>query len=148
MRRYRALLAFAVFMAVISAAAVSWARVVVPLVDQRRSGSSGEVEIEWMEFMPGQRAVGVNVYRLEASSVYTVWFANELPRTKRAAAGIGTNYFRTDAKGNGRYVTTSSDHELSKWRYIEIGYHPDKDPRNTKDMVIVLIGDLKYGFHY
>lgn len=148
MNRSRIFLALAVFILVLAAAKLSWARMVVPLVDQQRSGASGEAEIEWMEFMPGQRAVGINVYRLQPNSLYTVWFANELPLTVRAPAGIDTNYFKTDANGNGRYVTTSSDYELRKWRYIEVGYHPDRNPVNTKDMVVVLIGDLKYGFHY
>lgn len=119
----------------------------VPLKDPSGAGGSGEITIERQSFMYGQRSVGVNVFRLKPNSTYTVWVYNEMPAPARQALGIDVNDFRTDGAGNGRYVTTSNEYDLNYWRFIDIYYHPDNDPKNTRDMVLALRGDLKYGWH-
>jgi hypothetical protein len=122
----------------------------VPLKDVRAGGASGEALIEpYGSEMPGQRVFSINVYHLKPSSVYTVWLLNEYGPGQRQTyfLGVGTNSFRTNADGKGRYVTTTNEYDIEYWRFIEVDYHPDNDPRNTKDMVPVLQGDLVYGYH-
>ncbi len=139
-----------VLLTALPAAAHYMFRRFVPLHDVRDSGASGEVLIEpYGSFIPGQRTVGIDVYRLRPNSVYTVWLSNEAagPVARRYFLGVGTNSFRTNGAGYGRYVTTSDESVLEDWRFIEIDYHPDGDPRNTKDMARALVGDMVYGYH-
>lgn len=124
----------------------------VPLHDVRAAGASGEALIDtYGSWMPGERVIGIDVYRLKPNSVYTVWLVNTDTDAYRKAGrmplGIDTNSFRTDGKGLGRYATTANEYDLERWRFIEVDYHPDGDPGNTKDMVTVLQGDMVYGFH-
>ena len=124
----------------------------VPLHDVRNTGASGEALIDYYgSQMPGERVVGINTYGLKPSSVYTVWLTN--PATPygnaiRRALGIDSNYFRTDGAGNGRYVTTANEDDLQGWRFLDIDYNPDGNPKNTKDMITILRGDMVYGYHY
>lgn len=119
----------------------------VPLKDTTGIGASGEVTIERMGFMPAQRELSIDVFRLKPNSTYSVWLTNVKPELSRHALGVDVNHFRTDGGGKGRYVTTTSEYDLSHWRYIDIYLHPDNDPKNTKDMALSLRGDLKYGYH-
>ncbi len=120
----------------------------IPLHDILNQGASGEALIEPSEsFMPGQRMVGVNVWHLKPNSIYTVWLVNENPRDGAYALGLDTNFFKTDGKGNGRYVTTIHEYTLQYWRFIEVNYHPNGDPNDSKEMVEELKGDMRYGFH-
>jgi len=123
----------------------------VPLKDLRSTGAWGEALIEtYGSRVPGERVFSVDVYHLKPNSVYTVWLVNEFrpgERTGMYFLGVGTNSFRTDANGNGRYVTTTNEYEIEYWRFVEVDYHPDNDPKNTKGMVPVLQGDMIYGFH-
>ncbi len=124
----------------------------IPLHDVRAAGASGEVLIEpYGSWMPGERVIGIDMYHLKPNSVYTVWLVNTntdaYGKAGRRPLGIDTNSFRTDGAGNGRYATTANEYDLEYWRFIEVDYHPDGDPRNTKDMEIVLKGDMVYGYH-
>lgn len=103
----------------------------------------GRLEAERMQFMPGQRSLEMDFFRLKPNAVYSVWFANN--RGERTPAGVDRNHFRTDGGGKGRYLTTTYDDLLSKWRYIEVYYHPGGDPADTREMVAELRGDLVYG---
>ncbi len=123
------------------------AKLFVPLKDSLKGGASGEATVERFDRSPGLRILGVTVYRLKPLSTYSVWLANDEPQREVKAAGIEVNHFRTDGSGNGRYVTTVSEYELDRWRFIEVALHPDSNPRNTKDMVVNLRGDMKYGAH-
>ncbi|MBW7957890.1 MAG: hypothetical protein H3C68_08375 [Deltaproteobacteria bacterium] len=103
----------------------------------------GRLEAERMKFMPGLRSIGIDFFRLKPDTVYSVWLVNE--RGERAPAGVDRSHFKTDAAGKGRFVTTTYDDRLSRWRYIEVYSHPGGDPANTQDMVAELRGDLVYG---
>lgn len=123
------------------------AKLFVPLKDSLKGAASGEATIERFDRSPGLRILGVTVYGLKPLSTYSVWLANDEPQREIKAAGIEVNHFRTDGTGNGRYVTTVSEYELDRWRFIEVALHPDNNPRNTKEMVVHLRGDIKYGAH-
>ncbi|MBI5587336.1 MAG: hypothetical protein HY889_03105 [Deltaproteobacteria bacterium] len=96
------------------------------------------------EFSPFQYSLGVTVYGLKPNSIYSVWLSGHHGKEGREALGIGSNHFKTDGAGNGRYVTYASHLTLREWRVLEIDYHPDNDPKNTKDMVIVLKGNFRF----
>ncbi|MBI1912917.1 MAG: hypothetical protein HYS21_13070 [Deltaproteobacteria bacterium] len=130
-----------------TASSAYWNKRFVTLKDQLNQGSSGEVSIERMGRIPGQRVLGITVYKLKPNSTYSVWFVNKGETTEMKPAGIDTNHFKTDGAGNGRYVTTTYEDVLDDWRYIEINLHPDNNPANTKDMILTLKGDMIYGFH-
>lgn len=124
----------------------------VPLHDVQAAGASGEALIDtYGSWMPGERVIGIDIYHLKPNSVYTVWLVNTDTDSYRKAGrlplGIDTNSFKTDGAGNGRDATTANEYDLENWRFIEVNYHPDGDPRNTKDMVTVLQGDMVYGYH-
>ncbi|MDO8426020.1 MAG: hypothetical protein Q7T24_00725 [Deltaproteobacteria bacterium] len=141
---------FAAVIFSISAAAFAFnypAKLFVPLIDQLKGGASGELAIERFDRSPDLRMLGINVYGLKPNSTYSVWLTNDEPQREVKAAGIDTNHFRTDGSGNGRYVTTASEYEIDHWRFIEVNFHPDNDPKNTKGMITALRGDLKYGAH-
>lgn len=149
MNKKTGIFALIIFLMITATASAYLLRRFVPLKDQLKQGASGEVLIEKQDFMPGQRALGINVYGLKPNSVYSVWLANEEPNKQTYALGVDINYFRTDGSGNGRYVTTVSEYTIDwwRWRYIEVNLHPDNNPANTKDMIVALKGDLIYGYH-
>lgn len=138
-----------VVMALSVSAPAYMARRFVPLKGALNSGASGEAEIANTGFRAPMWVLSINVYGLKPNSVYSVWYVNEQPKFETAPAGVDTNHFKTNGSGNGRYVTTVSDYDINywHWRYIEVYSHPDNNPGNTKDMVMVLKGDLVYGYH-
>lgn len=114
--------------------------------DTSGGGASGEALIEPFESrMQDLRTLGIFVYGLKLASVYSLWYADE--QGKREAAGVKTNHFTTDGAGKGRYVTTVYEYDVDDWRYLDVMYHPDGDPKNTGGMTQVLRGDLVYGTH-
>lgn len=119
----------------------------VPLEDLLKQGCSGEVTIEKMGRMPGQRVLGINFFHLKPGSVYSVWVMEEGSEEMKKL-GLDANHFRTDSRGNGRYVATAMEYEIDRWRYMVICRHPDGDPDNTKGMVVEMRGDFRYGWHY
>jgi len=110
------------------------------LEDVRGGQSYARVEFESMMYMPGNLNMGINFYRLEPDTVYTVWYTNE--KNERVPAGVDGNVFKTDGGGKGRYVTSVNGYYLDNWDRIEVYAHPDGNPENTRDMVGVLKGDL------
>jgi len=116
------------------------------LKDTSGGGASGEAAIEPFESrMPDLRTLGIFVYGLKPSSVYSLWYADG--QGKRSPAGVKTNHFTTDAAGKGRYVTTVYEYEIDDWRYLDVMHHPDGNPQNANEMTQVLRGDLVYGTH-
>lgn len=141
--------AMALILCAASSAAFS-ATKFVPLEDLPKQGGSGEVAIERIERMgrmPAQMALGINVFHLKPGSVYSVWVVPEGSEEPRRL-GVDTNHFKTDSRGNGRFVTIAMEYEIDGWRYLLIYRHPDGDPGNTGDMSLELRGDFRYGWHY
>lgn len=110
------------------------------LEDVRGGESYARVEFERLKYMEGNLSMGINFYRLEPNTVYTVWYAKE--NGEKAPAGVDSNVFRTDGGGKGRYVTSVDAYYLDDWDNIEVYAHPDGNPANTQDMVAALKGEL------
>lgn len=110
------------------------------LEDVKGGNAYARVEFESMRYMPGSLSMGINFYRLEPDTVYSVWYAND--KGERAPAGVSGNVFRTDGGGKGRYVTSVDAYYLDDWDSIEVYAHPDGNPSNTRDMVVALRGNI------
>lgn len=117
----------------------------IPLQDRLRLGASGEATLERMGRMEGQLLMAIDLFGLQPGSVYSVWFADGRYDDMKAA-GVDENHFKTNGSGNARYVTTTNEYEVDRWRYIRIYYHPDNNPRNMGGAVLAMEGDIKYGF--
>jgi hypothetical protein len=90
-----------------------------------------------------QQEVAITMRGLRPDAVYTVWLVNEKPRMSMAGLGKADYTFTTDAKGQGRYAATIASAELAKWHLLKIAYHPDRKPRNMRNIVIDLEGTLR-----
>lgn len=110
------------------------------LEDVRGAQSYARVEFDSTRYMPGNLNMGINFFRLEPNTLYSVWYAKD--SGERAPAGVSGNTFKTDGSGNGRYVTSVDGYYLDDFDNIEVYAHPDGNASNTRDMVAVLKGDL------
>lgn len=65
--------------------------------------------------------------------------------SKMEMAGLGTGdySFTSDARGTGSYTATVSGAELGKWKVLKVAHHPDRNPRNMKNIGSALEGNLK-----
>lgn len=130
-------------------AGLNWADAARRYLELRDASGAvkGQVEITPMQSrgMPRLRNMAVDVYALAPNSVYSVWFAGE--QGNRSPAGVGTNHFRTDVSGKGRYITSVYEDVLDDWRYLEVMLHPDGNPKSTAGITGALRGDLVYGTH-
>lgn len=107
-------------------------------------GASGVAIFRSEGFNPMEYSLGLTVYGLKPNSVYSVWLTDgKYGAEGKEALGIGTNHFTTNGSGTGRYVTLASYLKVRPWRSIEVFYHPDQDPKNTKDMSSALKGTLR-----
>lgn len=104
-------------------------------------GSHGQAVIT--DKAPDQKEIAIEVNGLTPNSVYTVWLVNMKPTMDMIGVGVGDYSFKSDDKGNGRYVATVAAEELGKWQALEIAHHPDGDPKNMKTMGIALKAELK-----
>jgi hypothetical protein len=84
-----------------------------------------------------------NLLGLKPNEVYTVWLVNMKPKMAMVGLGAGDYAFTSDANGNGRYTGTVSAVELGKWQQLKIAHHPDRNPRNMKNIGSALEGNLK-----
>jgi hypothetical protein len=107
-------------------------------------GASGVAIFRAEGFMPMEYSLGLTVYGLKPNSVYSVWLTDGYGTEGREALGIKTNHFKTNGSGTGRYVTNVSHLKVRHWRSIEVYYHPDNDPQNTKDITSALKGRLRF----
>jgi hypothetical protein len=104
-------------------------------------GATGEAVIS--DAGAGNKEVVITAQGLKPNEVYTVWLVNMKPKMDMAGLGAGDYAFTSDADGKGRYTGTVSAAEFGKWQLIEIAHHPDRNPRNMKNMGIALKGDFK-----
>jgi hypothetical protein len=101
----------------------------------------GTVFIKHDSYIPYERFLDMYVSRLEPNSVYSVWIREKDNGTRNPAGLRDENHFRTDGAGNAHYTAMLSEYDLD-WNTLEITYHPDGDPGNTKDMSVVLFARL------
>ena len=97
----------------------------------------GEVEITRTSFATPDRLLTVNLHKLKPNSVYSVWLVDKYAGERTPAGLTGQNHLRTDSAGNAVYKDHTSEYRLDR-NTIEIAYHPDGDPGNVKDMVVIL----------
>ncbi len=99
--------------------------------------AQGTVTLRQYGYISSDRILDMYFSNLKPDAVYSVWIYNS--RTdKRYPAGLtGQNHFRTKGSGSGHYTAFTSEYDID-WKYIEVDYHPDGDPQNTTDMVVVL----------
>ncbi len=72
---------------------------------------------------------------LKPKSVYTIWFVNTRPEKHETGAGRPPYMFRTDADGDGVYVSPLDSSPFGKWEMVMIVQHPNGDPRDMENMV-------------
>lgn len=107
-------------------------------------GASGEATFRTVGFMPGEYSFGLTAYGLKPNSIYSVWLSGGYKSDSKAALGIGSNHFKTNGSGVGRYVTTVSLLKLRDFTTIEVDFHPGNDPNNTADLITALKGRLRF----
>lgn len=91
----------------------------------------------------GIKELAITAQGLEPNEVYTAWLVRMEPKMAMTGLKGGGSAFTSDAKGNGRYTGTVSATELGKWQQIKIAHHPDRNPRNMKNIRSALVGNLK-----
>jgi hypothetical protein len=104
-------------------------------------GAQGEAVIR--DAGSGSKEVVITASGLKPNEVYTVWLVNMKPKMDMAGLGTGDYAFTSDAGGNGRYTGIVSEGALDKWQVIKIAHHPDRNPRNMKNIGNALEGNLK-----
>ena len=101
----------------------------------------GLVTIKDAPRVPSDRLLIVDVRGLRPDSVYSVWLVDK-DTGKRTPAGLtGQNHFRTDPSGYAHYTDHTDRYKLDH-NTLEVAFHPDGDPGNTVDMVVVLTAPL------
>jgi len=80
---------------------------------------------------------------LKPNATYTVWVVNMKPKMHMAGVGTGDYAFKSDATGRGQFIGTFPAADLAKWQILEVAHHPDGDPKNMKNIGVVLTGELK-----
>lgn len=109
--------------------------------DKSGKGAKGEVVV--IDKGADQKEITITMKGLKPNSVYTVWLVNMKPKMDMIGVGMGDYSFKSDDKGNANYTATISSVEMEKWQMIEIGYHPDGDPKNMNKMKIALKAPVK-----
>ena len=132
---------FGIFLLLLTLAPASAAERVVLQAGPDMRGARGEAVIR--DVGAGQKEVVITAQGLKPNEMYTVWLVNMKPKMDMAGLGAGDYAFTSDADGKGRYTGTVSAAEFGKWQLIEIAHHPDRNPRNMKNMGIALKGDFK-----
>lgn len=84
-----------------------------------------------------RRELFLVVFHLKPDSVYSVWIMDKRSGRRIPAGLTGKNHFRTDGSGNGHY-THEADWLDFGWNTLEVAYHPDGEPSNTDEMIVVL----------
>lgn len=102
--------------------------------------AKGEATIK--DATAGTKEITIRAQNLVPDSVFTVWFVNGTGE-QREGVGKGKNSFRTDAAGNGLFSATVSDKQVEGWEKIEVGFHPEGDPKNLENLHVALTGELK-----
>jgi Cu/Ag efflux protein CusF len=108
---------------------------------QAGQGAKGEATI--VDKDPATKEITLAAEGLKPNAIYTVWVVNMKPKMEMAGVGSGDYSFKSDASGRGQYMGTLSAAELAKWQMLEIAYHPDGNPKNMKQMDVVLEAELK-----
>jgi hypothetical protein len=103
-------------------------------------GAKGEAVIK--EVAEGQKEITVRAGGLRPNSVYTLWFVNEKPKMDMAGVGKPDYDFTSDAQGNATYTAVVPAAELKKWQIIKVAYHPDRNPRNMRNITTGLEAPL------
>lgn len=97
----------------------------------------GRVEVDKVAFNKPERLLKVRMFNLEPGGVYTVWVVSE--RYGRKIAGVRKNHFRAGSEGAAVYKFWGDEYRLHL-KTLEVAWHPDGDPGNTEEMVVVLRG--------
>lgn len=132
-------LAFVLFVA------ASGARAWVSEIELKNAGpeieAKGMVYIKLAGFVPSDRLLVVETSHLKARSIYSVWIIDKRSGKREPLGITGQNHFKTNASGIGHYTDHTTEYILG-WNRLEVAFHPGGDPSNTKDMMVVLWGDL------
>jgi len=129
------------FLVLLTLSAASTAERIALKGGEDMRGAQGEAVIR--DAGSGGKEVVITASGLKPDEVYTVWLVNMKPKMDMAGLGTGVYAFNSDASGNGKYTAAVSGAELGKWQIIEVAHHPDRNPRNMKNMGIALKGELK-----
>jgi hypothetical protein len=132
---------FGIFLLLLTLAPASAAERVVLQAGPDMRGARGEAVIR--DVGAGQKEVVITAQGLKPNEMYTVWLVNMKPKMDMAGLGTGDYAFTSDDRGNGTYAANVSGAELGNWQLIEVAHHPDRNPRNMKNMGIALKGELK-----
>jgi hypothetical protein len=79
---------------------------------------------------------------LRANEVYTVWFVNMKPKKHETGVGQAPYMFTTDAYGNGAFDASLKEAPFGKWQMLMVVLHPDRNPKDMKNMVGALVAKL------
>lgn len=116
----------------------------IPLTpEQKWETVKGELVLsDYTGSVDDEREVRVFASGLEPNSFYSVWLSGGRYEDLKGL-GIDEFAFKTDADGNGTFVTSMSEYVLYDWDSVQIARHLDNDPKNIENTEIVLTGDLE-----
>ncbi len=112
----------------------------VDLKGEALKGANGEALIK--DAGEGSKKIEINAQGLDPNSVYTVWFAKDMPGGEIAGIGRGDHSFRSDAVGKGEFSALVPEKDIADWDNIEVFIHPDGDPGNVRNARVALKGDI------
>lgn len=85
---------------------------------------------------------------LDPKQVYTAWFVGlktsggRYDTSKMQGIGSAPYTLKVDSTGTAKLTINGSCTDVLKWQKLEIIQHPDKNPKNMKNMRLALVGDL------
>ena len=121
---------------VLAGSAMAAAKTSFPLMGQQDSPkANGTASIQ-------ENRLSVTAKGLQPNAVYTVWFVNMQPTMTKEGAGTPPFTFKTDKKGQAKYVATLTESPIGKWQGIFIVRHPSGDPKDMNHMEDALMAKL------
>ena len=88
------------------------------------------------------KKLAVTAKGLKPNAVYSVWFVNMGATMTKAGVGKAPYSFKTDGKGNAKYMATLDESPEGKWQSIMIVRHPTGDPKDMDHMEDALMAKL------
>ena len=97
-------------------------------------------------------ALVVQAAKLDPKAVYTIWIVKTVSEKKNGKQvkntvmeGVGTAPYTLKVEKNGSVALSAQEKDClpyAGWQKLEIVLHPDKNPKNMKNTVPVLVGDI------